>query len=689
MPVPPSVTTRVVRGTYIDSAGTPRRGTITFRVDQPLIATVESWGVTPEPIVVTLSTSGTFQINLMASNDLDLFPSGFMYIVQERFQGGYVRTYRVEVPSSGDPLDLPTATQYDPGDVGLAVVHSVNGLTGIVQLTATGLGAVPLSQKGAANGVASLDSAGRVPLAQLPSGVGGVASVDGRTGAVTLTDLYSATGHTHSYVSTVNGKSGSAVTLVPGDLGAVSASLLGANSGVATLDSGGKVLGAQIPSLAIVDVFDASSQTAMLNTAAQKGDIVRRTDISATFVLGGNDPSVLSNWKQLPTPPSSVVSVNGQTGAVSFDADDIGALSTQELGAPDGVAELDSFSKVPLAQIPNLPGSQITSGLINFSRLPTGTTSTTVALGNHTHAYIPISEKGVGNGVATLDSGAKVPLSQLPAVATAVTSVNSQTGAVVLTAADVGALATSARGAASGVASLDSGTLVPVAQIPGLNASKITAGTIDIARLPIGSTSSTVPAGDHTHAYVPTSEKGVGNGVASLDSGAKVPFIQLPTGTTSDTVSVGSHAHTQYVETTQLGQADGVAELDSLGLLPLTQLPEIDAAKVTSGILTIGRIPTGSTSDTVALGNHTHGYIPTSERGAASGVAPLDADSRLPAANLTPFTLRGVVLDDDDPISVDMPVGSVVFRTSGTPWSGVVLEGLWDGDEVIPVTLAV
>ncbi|MFJ1731463.1 collagen-like protein [Streptomyces sp. NPDC088254] len=47
-----------------------------------------------------------------------------------------------------------------------------------------------------------------------------------------------------------------------------------------------------------------------------------------------------------------------------------------------------------------------------------------------------------------------------------VTSVNTKTGAVVLNAADVGALATTARGAANGVASLGSTSKVPDAQLP-------------------------------------------------------------------------------------------------------------------------------------------------------------------------------------------------------------------------------
>lgn len=58
----------------------------------------------------------------------------------------------------------------------------------------------------------------------------------------------SALGHTHSYpVASVNGQTG-AVTLVPGDIGAIASSLMGVASGVATLDGAGKVPLAQIPS---------------------------------------------------------------------------------------------------------------------------------------------------------------------------------------------------------------------------------------------------------------------------------------------------------------------------------------------------------------------------------------------------------------------------------------------------------
>lgn len=52
---------------------------------------------------------------------------------------------------------------------GVGAVESVNGQTGEVELTAIDVEAVPTSAVGAANGVAELDSSGKVPESQLPS----------------------------------------------------------------------------------------------------------------------------------------------------------------------------------------------------------------------------------------------------------------------------------------------------------------------------------------------------------------------------------------------------------------------------------------------------------------------------------------------------------------------------------------
>ncbi|MFE4651523.1 hypothetical protein [Streptomyces sp. NPDC056707] len=66
------------------------------------------------------------------------------------------------------PLHAATKQYVDSLGGGGGAVSSVNGLTGVVHLTAANVGAVATTARGAANGVASLDAATKVPTAQIP-----------------------------------------------------------------------------------------------------------------------------------------------------------------------------------------------------------------------------------------------------------------------------------------------------------------------------------------------------------------------------------------------------------------------------------------------------------------------------------------------------------------------------------------
>jgi hypothetical protein len=138
---------------------------------------------------------------------------------------------------------------------------------------------------------------------------------------------------------------------------------------------------------------------------------------------------------QLPASATgAVLSVNGQVGNVALTAANVDAVANIDKGAANGVAQLDSSSHLPVAQLPA--------------------------------SVVLASSVGAPSGIATLDNLGKLSPSQVPTAS--VVSVNGHTGAVSLNAADVGALDTTVRGAASGVAALDSGSKVPVAQIPSL-----------------------------------------------------------------------------------------------------------------------------------------------------------------------------------------------------------------------------
>lgn len=90
----------------------------------------------------------------------------------------------------------------------------------------------------------------------------------------------------------------------------------GAANGVATLGSDGKLSTSQIPDVTITDTFVVSSQSAMLALTAQVGDVAVRTDLNKSFILRVAGASTLANWQELLTPTDSVLSVDGQTGAV-------------------------------------------------------------------------------------------------------------------------------------------------------------------------------------------------------------------------------------------------------------------------------------------------------------------------------------------------------------------------------------
>ena len=71
---------------------------------------------------------------------------------------------------------------------------------------------------------------------------------------------------------------------------------------------------------------------------------------------------------------------------------------------------------------------------------------------------------------------------------------------------------------------------------------------------------------------------------ASDITSGTLALARIPTGTTSSTVALGNHTHSGYASSSHTHSA----------------------SDITSGQLNINRIPTGTSSSTVALGNHTH-----------------------------------------------------------------------------------
>lgn len=88
----------------------------------------------------------------------------------------------------------------------------------------------------------------------------------------------------------------------PATIGAIPTTEKAAALGVATLGADSKIPSAQLPAIAITDVFPVASQVAMLALTAQRGDVAVRSDISKTFILSTDDPTILANWLEITTP---------------------------------------------------------------------------------------------------------------------------------------------------------------------------------------------------------------------------------------------------------------------------------------------------------------------------------------------------------------------------------------------------
>lgn len=96
-----------------------------------------------------------------------------------------------------------------------------------------------------------------------------------------------------------------------------------ASTGSASDLVSGTIPASVLPPLAINDVFEAASQTAMLALTAQRGDVAIRSDNGRSYILAADDASILANWKQL-TAAGDVLSVAGKTGAVTLVKSDVG-----------------------------------------------------------------------------------------------------------------------------------------------------------------------------------------------------------------------------------------------------------------------------------------------------------------------------------------------------------------------------
>lgn len=309
-------------------------------------------------------------------------------------------------------------------------VASVNGKTGVVTLTASDVGALPNNtqyvssfngQTGAITYTAPVTSVAGATGAVAASSVLGYPSTSTTAGADTqymlvqssssgtwsrksLSTLkaYFQDGIT-SGVSSVNNKTG-AVTLTASDVGAMPDTYTAPVTSVA--GSTGAVTAATILSYPSTSTTAGADTQYMLIQSSSSGTWSRKSlsTLKAYFQDGIT---------------AGVTSVNGQTGAVTLTASDVGALASG--------TEVDKIYQVATTTSTAYP--------VLLSYNTTSSTKTTYSRFNSSFTYNPSTK------VLAIPSGGDITIGGTSIVGSgAVTSVNGQTGAVTLTASDVGAM---------------------------------------------------------------------------------------------------------------------------------------------------------------------------------------------------------------------------------------------------------
>lgn len=192
--------------------------------------------------------------------------------------------------------------------------------------------------------------------------------------------------------------------------------------------------------------------------------------------------------------------------------------------------------------------------------------------------YVPLAQKGVANGVATLDANGLVPAAQLPSYVDDVLEfaalenfpAEGEAGKIYVDQA-TGKIY---RWSGSAYINISSAVSTADEAVKLATARKINGVDFD------GTADITINAEDATP-RIPTSEKAAANGVATLDANTKVPVAQLPlaTASTAGAVIVGSN----------IDVADGTISVKTATATDKGLVQIGDNITVTNGVISVAK----------------------------------------------------------------------------------------------------
>jgi hypothetical protein len=340
--------------------------------------------------------------------------------------------------------------------------------------------------------------------------------------------------------------------------------------------------GTYVTSVAGTEPIVASTTTDGLATVS-----VSTGTTSATLALGNHlHTNVYQSAGTYVTSVTGTAPIAASTNSAGISTVSLTASYSTSTHNHSGVYQAAGTYLTAISGTAPVSASSNTAGAATVS-VATGTTSATLALGNHVHASTGLqSITGTAPVVASTDSANIVTVSVSSGTTSSTVALGNHLHAGVYQAA--GTYLTSISGTA------------PV------SASATTAGVATVS-VSTGTTSTTLALGNHVHASTGLqSIIGTTPVSASTDS-ANNATISVSTGTTSSTVALGNHLHAGVY------QAAGTYITAVSGTAPIT------SSTNSTGVATVG-VSTGSTSLTLSLGDHTHAYIANSTVTAAGDI---------------------------------------------------------------------